>query len=57
VADHPRVCIRTPHTKLDGFSVLSWRQGGFAFTAVSDADGTELGRFQQAFALKAATLQ
>jgi anti-sigma factor RsiW len=47
-----------PHlAKLDGFSVLGWRQGGFAFTAVSDADGTELGKFQQAFALKAVTLR
>jgi len=46
-----------PHlAKLDGFSVLTWRQNGFAFTAVSDADGTELGKFQQAFAAKAATM-
>lgn len=40
--------------KIDGFSVLGWRQNGFAFTAVSDADGTEVGKFQQAFATKAA---
>ncbi len=44
------------HAKLDGFSVLAWRQGGFAFTAVSDADGAELGKFQQAFATKAAAM-
>jgi anti-sigma factor RsiW len=42
--------------KIDGFSVLAWRQNGFAFTAVSDADGTEVGKFQQAFAAKAATM-
>jgi anti-sigma factor RsiW len=42
--------------KIDGFSVLSWKQNGFAFTAVSDADGTEVGKFQQAFAEKAATM-
>jgi anti-sigma factor RsiW len=42
--------------KIDGFSVLSWKQSGFAFTAVSDADGTEVGKFQQAFAEKAATM-
>jgi anti-sigma factor RsiW len=46
-----------PHLqKLDGFSVLTWRQSGFAFTAVSDADGAELGKFQEAFAAKAATM-
>src|SRR5882762_6765168 len=28
--------------KIDGFSVLTWRQFGFAFTAVSDADGVEV---------------
>ena len=28
----------------------------FAFTAVSDADGAELGKFQSAFAAKAATM-
>ena len=43
--------------KIDGFSVLSWRQNGFAFTAVSDADGAEVGKFQQAFAAKAAEMQ
>jgi anti-sigma factor RsiW len=42
--------------KIDGFSVLTWRQSGFAFTAVSDADGAEVGKFQQAFAAKAATM-
>jgi len=42
--------------KLDGFSVLTWKQSGFAFTAVSDADGAELGKFQSAFAAKAATM-
>jgi anti-sigma factor RsiW len=42
--------------KVDGFSVLTWRAQGFAFTAVSDADGTEVGAFQKAFAAQAATL-
>ena len=42
--------------KIDGFSVLTWRQNGFAFTAVTDADGTEAGAFQKAFAAKAATM-
>jgi len=42
--------------KIDGFSVLSWRGNGFAFTAVSDADGAEVGKFQQAFADKAKTM-
>ncbi|WP_395015823.1 anti-sigma factor family protein [Dongia sp.] len=43
--------------KLDGFSVLSWRRSGFAFTAVSDADGDELAKFQQAFTQKSAVMQ
>jgi anti-sigma factor RsiW len=42
--------------KIDGFSVLTWRQNGFAFTAVSDADGAETSAFQKAFAAKAATM-
>ena len=42
--------------KIDGFSVLSWRGNGFAFAAVSDADGAEIGKFQQAFAEKAKTM-
>jgi anti-sigma factor RsiW len=42
--------------KIDGFSVLTWRQKGFAFTAVTDADGVEAGKFQQAFAAKAAAM-
>jgi anti-sigma factor RsiW len=42
--------------KIDGFSLLTWRQSGFAFTAVSDADGTEVGKFQQAFSAKAVTM-
>jgi anti-sigma factor RsiW len=42
--------------KIDGFSVLSWRQFGFAFTAVSDADGVEVGKFQKAFTEKAMTM-
>lgn len=42
--------------KIDGFSVLAWRQNGFAFTAVTDADGAEAGAFQKAFAAKAAAL-
>jgi anti-sigma factor RsiW len=42
--------------KIDGFSVLTWRQFGFAFTAVSDADGIEVGKFQKAFTEKAAAM-
>ncbi len=42
--------------KIDGYSVMTWRQLGFAFTAVSDADGAEVGKFQKAFAEKAATM-
>jgi len=42
--------------KIDGFSVLSWRGNGFAFTAVSDADGSEITAFQKAYAAKAATM-
>jgi anti-sigma factor RsiW len=42
--------------KIDGFSALTWRQNGFAFTAVTDADGVEAGTFQKAFAAKAATM-
>ena len=44
-------------TKIDGFSVLQWRGNGFAYTAVSDADGQEVSNFQKAFAAKAATMQ
>ncbi len=43
-------------SKIDGFSVLAWTGEGFAFTAVTDADGAEVGKFQQAFAAKAATM-
>jgi anti-sigma factor RsiW len=42
--------------KIDGFSVLEWRQNGFVFSAVSDADGNEVRRFQQAFAPRAAAM-
>ena len=42
--------------KVDGFSVLTWRQNGFAFTAVSDADGAEVGAFQKAFSAQAAAM-
>jgi anti-sigma factor RsiW len=42
--------------KIDGYSVLSWTGNGYAFTAVTDADGTEAGAFQKAFAAKAATM-
>jgi len=42
--------------KIDGFSVLTWRQNSFAFTAITDADGAEAGAFQKAFAAKAATM-
>ena len=47
-----------PHlTKVDGFSVLRWRQQGFAFDAVSDADGAEVASFQKAFEAKLKTLR
>lgn len=36
--------------KIDGLSVLSWKQQGFAFAAVSDADGAEIRSFQRAYA-------
>ena len=42
--------------RVDGYSVLSWRQFGFAFTAVSDADGTEIAAFQKAYTEKALTM-
>jgi anti-sigma factor RsiW len=42
--------------KVDGFSVLEWRQNGFIFTAVSDADGNEVRAFQKAFAPRAAAM-
>jgi len=46
-----------PHLqKIDGFSVVTWRQNGFAFTAVTDADGAEVGAFQKAFAARAAAM-
>jgi anti-sigma factor RsiW len=42
-----------PHlTKIDGFSVLRWKQQGFAFYAVSDADFAEVTSFQKAFAAR-----
>ncbi len=34
-------------TTLDGYHVLSWTQGGFAYSAVSDLDMSELRFFQQ----------
>jgi anti-sigma factor RsiW len=43
--------------KIDGFSVLAWTGNGFAYTAVTDADGAETGAFQKAFAAKAATMR
>lgn len=46
-----------PHlSKRDGFSILGWTAQGFAFYAVSDADGAEVGKFQKAFAARAAGL-
>jgi anti-sigma factor RsiW len=42
--------------KIDGFSILEWRQKGFAFSAVSDADATAVRAFQKAFAPKAEAL-
>jgi anti-sigma factor RsiW len=35
--------------QLDGFTVLTWSDGDLAYSAVSDADSTELHTFQQAF--------
>ena len=47
-----------PHlAKIDGFSVLRWRQQGFAFYAVSDADGPEVESFQKAFAARLSALR
>jgi anti-sigma factor RsiW len=43
-------------TQRDGFSVLQWRHQGFAFYAVSDADGHEVEKFQKAFAAKLSTI-
>lgn len=43
--------------RVDGFSVLHWNQRGFAFYAVSDADGAELETFRQAFAAKLASMR
>jgi len=43
-------------TKIDGFSILHWRHHGFAFYAISDADGAEIGKFQKAYAAKLSTL-
>ncbi|MGA7323052.1 MAG: anti-sigma factor [Rhodomicrobium sp.] len=34
---------------LDGYHVLSWTQGGFAYAAVSDLNPTEMKEFQSAF--------
>jgi anti-sigma factor RsiW len=36
--------------KLDGFSILTWSDGGLSYSAVSDADSAELESFQHAFA-------
>jgi anti-sigma factor RsiW len=36
--------------KIDGLSVLSWKQQGFAFSAVSDADRAEIRSFHRAYA-------
>ncbi|MEZ5830361.1 MAG: anti-sigma factor [Dongiaceae bacterium] len=37
-------------TKINGFSILSWSDDGLTYSAVSDADSTELGAFLKAFA-------
>lgn len=37
-------------TKINGFSILSWSDGGLTYSAVSDADSAELTAFQKAFA-------
>jgi anti-sigma factor RsiW len=36
--------------KINGFSILSWSDGGLIYSAVSDADSAELQGFQRAFA-------
>lgn len=36
-------------TKIDGFSILSWSDGGLIYSAVSDADHVELQALQRAF--------
>jgi anti-sigma factor RsiW len=40
----------------DGFSIAEWREHGFAFSVVSDADANELGAFQAAFSHALRTL-
>ncbi len=40
----------------NGFTVLNWRAHGFEFSAVSDADSTEILDFQQVFAAAVAQL-
>jgi anti-sigma factor RsiW len=40
---------RTDTAKVDGFTVATWTVGDLVYTAVSDADGTELTSFQRAF--------
>ena len=35
--------------KIDGFTIATWPVGDLVYTAVSDADGTELAAFQRAF--------
>lgn len=35
--------------KVDGFTIATWTVGDLVYTAVSDADGTELAAFQRAF--------
>lgn len=40
----------------DGFALLNWHAHGFAFSAVSDADSSELLAFQRAFAAAVAQL-
>ncbi|WP_374379583.1 anti-sigma factor [Dongia sp.] len=42
--------------RIDGFSLLDWRSHGFAFTAVSDADSSEIIAFQKVFAAAVAQL-
>jgi len=53
VSVYVRATDSAPQTglaKLDGFSILSWSDGGLSYSAVSDADSAELESFQHAFA-------
>lgn len=40
---------RVGMAEVDGFTIVTWPVGDLVYTAVSDADGTELAAFQRAF--------